>query len=291
MRVLRLLPLLLLLGLVPAVVPSRATPAPVPTLVGIRAAHHDGFDRVVFDFKGPVPARRQVRYVDQLLGSGSGLPVRIAGRAILQVRFQPTNAHDAQGHRTAPARLAFALPNVMTVVQSGDFEAETTYGIGLAKRARFQVHALRNPSRVVVDVGARFRTVNRKVFFFNRPRFVANQQPFFSPRLRPVPATTPAVGVMDRLFAGPLRSERADGLRLLLSDATGFSHLDISKRIARVRLVGGCNSHGSTVTVAGEIMPTLRQLASVRWVKILDPAGTTQRPAGRTDSVPACLEP
>jgi hypothetical protein len=45
------------------------------------------------------------------------------------------------------------------------------------------------------------------------------------------------------------------------------------------------------VTVAGEIMPTLRQFASVDYVKIYDPAGTTEQPIGRSDSVPACLEP
>jgi hypothetical protein len=45
------------------------------------------------------------------------------------------------------------------------------------------------------------------------------------------------------------------------------------------------------VTVAGEIMPTLRQLAGVAWVKIYDPAGRTEHPRGHTDSIPTCLEP
>ena len=96
---------------------------------------------------------------------------------------------------------------------------------------------------------------------------------------------------MDRLFAGPVAGERADGLRLLRSHATGFADLAIADGVARVRLTGGCNSDGSTVTVAGEIMPTLRQFASVDWVKILDPAGGTESPTGHTDSIPACLEP
>jgi hypothetical protein len=45
------------------------------------------------------------------------------------------------------------------------------------------------------------------------------------------------------------------------------------------------------VTIADEITPTLRQLAAVRWVKIYDPAGHTERPTGHSDSVPICLEP
>jgi hypothetical protein len=45
------------------------------------------------------------------------------------------------------------------------------------------------------------------------------------------------------------------------------------------------------VTIAGEIMPTLRNLASVAWVKIYGPSGHTEHPLGQRDSLPACLEP
>jgi hypothetical protein len=258
--------------------------------VAVRASHHPGFDRIVYQFEGGLPASHQVRYVDLLLGDGSGLPVRIAGRAILSVRFEPAQAHDAQG-QTVPRRKAFALPNIMTTVRAGDFEAVTTYGVGLAKRTPFHVFTLQDPSRVVIDVRAAFATVDRKVYFFNRDNFVNNVDPFFSPRLRPVRPASPATGVMDRLFAGPLANERADGLRLLRSHATGFADLVIADGVARVRLTGGCSSDGSTVTVAGEIMPTLRQFASVDWVKIFDPAGSTESPTGHTDSIPGCLEP
>lgn len=287
---------LLTLGLAGALVAPAAAPAlahtsTVPTLVGIRAAHHRGFDRVVFDFAGGLPKSRQVSYVSQLVADPSGLPVRIAGRAILQVRFDPATAHTPSGRVTAPDRVAFALPNVMTAVKAGDFEAVTTYGIGLAKRQPFHVFTLKHPYRVVIDIRAAFRTVLRKVYFFNQPRFLANRPPFFTPVLRPVPPFTPATGVMDRLFAGPLRSESAKGLRLVLSGATGFTALRISHQIARVQLTGGCSSGGSTITIAGEIMPSLRQFATVDFVKIYDPAGKTENPTGRVDSIPECLEP
>lgn len=270
---------------------AAAVPAPViPTLVGIRAAHHPGFDRVVFRFRGGLPSSVRVRYVDRLIADGSGLPVRIAGRAILRVRFEPAQAHDDQGE-TVPGRRAFALPNLMTTVRAGDFEAVTTYGLGLAMRRPFEVFTLTQPNRVVVDVRAGFPTVTRRVFFFNVDNFVDNEDPFFMPVLRPVRAGTPATGVMDRLFAGPLDRERARGLRLLRSHAQDFADLAIQDGIARVRLTGGCDSDGSTVTIAGEIMPTLRQFDTVDWVKIYDPAGTTGTPNGASDSMPECLEP
>ena len=294
MKVLRrLLPLLLATGVVlPLASPTAGAAAPsVPTLVGIRAAHHPTFDRVVFDFTGGLPASRQVAYVSGLVGDASGLPVPVAGRAILRVRFSPANAHDSAGRATAPARVAFALPNVMTVVRSGDFEAVTTYGIGLASRQAVHVFTLTNPSRVVVDIGAAFPTVLRQVWFFNQPRFLANHEPFFTPVLRPVLPLTPATGVMDRIFAGPTATETAAGLRHLASGATGFRALSITGGVARVQLTGGCSSGGSTVTIAGEILPTLRQFASVNWVKVYDPSGQTESPTGLRDSIPTCLEP
>lgn len=286
------LSVLLLVASALAVVAAGAAPAATrtPTLVAIRAGHHPGFDRVVFVFRGGLPSTRDAGYVATLLGDGSGLPVRVAGRAILQVSLSAAQAHDAGGP-TAPARRVFVTPNVITAVQSGDFEGVTTYGIGLAKRTAFHVFTLRHPDRVVVDIRARFATVTRRVYFLNARNVAAGRRPSFSSRLRDVRAAAPAAGVLDRVFAGPVPSERRHGLRLLLSGSTGFSRLRIRNDIARVRLSGGCDSHGSTVTVAGAIRPSLRQFANVRWVKIADPSGATERPTGNTDSIPTCLEP
>ncbi len=298
MKILRLLlPLLsggilLLAGLVgpTAATVDAAAPPTVPTLVDIRAAHHPGFDRIVFEFAGGLPVTHRVQYVDKLIADASGKRVRIAGRAILRVVLNPADAHDSSGP-TMPRRRAFALPNIMTTVRAGDFEAVTTYGVGLAKRTPFRVFTLTDPGRVVIDVRAAFRTVPHRVFLFNEDNFVANDEPFFTPVSRPVPVARPFVGSLDRLFAGPLPSEQADGLRLLRSHARGFTALRIDDGVARVRLTGHCSSGGSTVSIAGEIMPTLREFPTVDWVKIHDPSGHTENPHGHTDSIPECLEP
>lgn len=262
-----------------------------PTLVGIRAAHHPGFDRVVFDFRGGLPSARSVRYVDRLVGDASDLPIPIAGRAILAVRMHNVNAHDDAGHSTAPSQRAVALPNVLSVVRSGDFEAVTSYGIGLAKKQSFSVLTLRNPDRLVIDIKTDFSSVTTRVWLFNEKRYLAATEPYYTPVWRPVLAAAPATGVMDRIFAGPTTSEYAAGLRTLRSGATGFTKLRISSGVARVQQTGGCSSGGSTVTIAGQIMPSLRQFSTVDYVKIYDPSGQTERPSGRSDSIPECLEP
>ena len=292
MRRLRLLSLLALTGglLVPLAIPVSAQTA-TPRLVAIRAAHHPGIDRVVFEFSGGLPRNRTAGYVSQLLGDASGLPVRIAGRAILQVRFSWAEAHDSTGRATAPARVTYALPNVMTVVRAGDFEAVTTYGIGLAARQPYRVFPLSSPPRVVVDIGAAFPTALRRMWLFDQARYLANTAPFFTPVWRPVIPTIPATTLMHRLYAGPTAAEYRNGLRLLLSGSTGFAGPSIVDRVAKVRLLGGCSSGGSTVTIAGSILPTLNQFPTIDAVKIYDPQGRTLVPAGRVDSVPECLEP
>ena len=272
---------------------ERGSTAPVtPVLVGVRAAHRDGVDRVVFEFRGGLPATRQVRYVDRLFADGSGRRVRVAGQAILRVRFERAQAHTDDGSPTAaPRRSAYALPNVMTAVRAGDFEAVTTYGLGLARRTPVRVTTLQAPPRVVVEVGAGFATVQRKVWFLDRDRFVDNQEPYFVAVRRPVGPGAPAAGLMDRLFAGLLPAERDRGLRLLRSGATGYDDLTVAGGVADLRLTGHCRSGGATVSIAGEVLPTLKQLATVDRVVLRDAAGSTLDPDGPGDSTPACLEP
>ena len=109
-----------------AVAPVRLT-----RLVDIRAVHRAGVDRVVFEFDRGLPRPRTARYVTSLTRGQSGLPLRVAGRALLQLTMRNADGHDSHGP-LVPARTAYSLPNVMTVVRSEDFEGFLTFGIGLA---------------------------------------------------------------------------------------------------------------------------------------------------------------
>jgi Fe-S cluster biogenesis protein NfuA len=90
----------------------------------------------------------------------------------------------------------------------------------------------------------------------------------------------------------PLRDHGGDDVsRSAAGRAALGAVLSIASDIARVQLKGGCSSGGSTVTVAGEIMRTLKQFPTVRWVKIYDPQGNTDPPTGRGTPILECLEP
>jgi hypothetical protein len=264
--------------------PHRATQPTAPVLVDIRAGTHPGYDRVVFEFRGGLPAERSLRYVDQLITDPQGIPLWIAGGAILSLRLFPAQAHTATGAPTTSGRIGFATPNVIQVARSGDFEAVLGHGIGVARKSRARMFTLTGPSRVVIDIDTTFSTVPVKVYFVDRNGRVAAVQ-------RPVIPPAVGNGALQRLFGGPTVAERAGGLTMVRSGATGATISSISDGVARVRLAGGCDSGGSTITIASEIMPTLKQFPTVRWVKIYDPAGRTERPTGRSDSIPLCLEP
>lgn len=270
-----------------------ATPSQGPTtLVAIRAAHHPDYDRVVFEFAGALPAERSVGYVPQVIQDPTGQPVPLVGDAFLRVRMSSAQGHDDAGNVTYGAvRRTLALPDVIQVANAGDFEGVLSFGIGLARREAVNLFTLTNPSRVVVDISTPFRTVDVRVFLFDLNRFEAATPPYTTAVTRPVIPPATARGALQRLFAGPTEPELNQRLRFVSSGATGFTGLSIVNSVARVQLTGSCASNGSTVTIADQIMPTLKQFPSVRWVKIYDPAGNTERPDGDVDSIPTCLEP
>jgi hypothetical protein len=121
-------------------------------LVGLRAGRHPGFDRVVFQLDGPIPAYYSVRYVPVVRLDGSGAPLRLRGSAFLEVVVRaPT--HD-QDYRPvlSPTRLRPDFPALREVNAPGSFEGQTTAGIGVAQRVGFRVLELNSPTRIVIDL-------------------------------------------------------------------------------------------------------------------------------------------
>lgn len=122
-------------------------------LTEVRAAAHEGFDRVVFELAGPAPGYR-VEYVDRpVLQCGSGEAVAIAGDAWLAVRLVPAQAHDDRGKATAGERERRpGLRVVREIELTCDFEADVTWVIGVSSPNRYRVLELSDPTRIVVDV-------------------------------------------------------------------------------------------------------------------------------------------
>lgn len=145
-------------GTVPAAAP--ASGAGVALLAAVRLGRHEGFDRVVFEFRrGPAPGYR-VRFVrPPITEDASGLPVAVDGDAFLFVRMEPASGFDLRGEGEqiypGPFRIDGDRANlevVEEVVRTGDFEAVLGWVAGLEERAPFRAFALTGPPRIVVDV-------------------------------------------------------------------------------------------------------------------------------------------
>jgi len=195
-----------------------ATVPAVSTLTQIRAAHQSGYDRLVFQFSGVLLAHYSVRYVPQVIGDASGLPVNVVGSARLLARFTPAAGHDVRGHVTyGAAQRTYPLPGIIQVVNAGDFENVLSFGVGVARAEPFHVYTLTRPSRVVVEIRTPYLTTGARDYFLNTHRFATGRTPAAEAVYRPVIWSSPAFGVMQRLFAGPTQAELARGLRFVSS--------------------------------------------------------------------------
>lgn len=124
------------------------------TLLAVRTARQDGFDRIVFEFDTQVPQWR-VDYVDSPQHEcGSGEEVRLEGDAWLQVDFEATNAHTEDGRATGAPRHVADPPgaNLRELHRTCDFEAQVQYVIGVGSPNRYRAFQLSGPARLVVDV-------------------------------------------------------------------------------------------------------------------------------------------
>ncbi len=122
-------------------------------LTGVRTGRHDGFDRIVFEFRGELPGYH-VEYIDKPVRScGSGEVVPLAGEAWLQVRFEPANAHTDEGKPTLDFReLEPKLPIVLELKSTCDFEAQVEWVAGVSSPNKYRVLELKSPTRLVVDI-------------------------------------------------------------------------------------------------------------------------------------------
>jgi hypothetical protein len=138
-------------GTAPVTVTHGGTTTPLVT--AIRSARQPGYDRLVIQFAGRMPAY-DIRYVPHLYQDGSGKLVSLAGAKDLRIRLDGTAAHTSSGHTslTTVAHRTPLLPALREWALIGDFEGVVTVGAGISETLAFRVSELSSPNRLVIDI-------------------------------------------------------------------------------------------------------------------------------------------
>ena len=125
---------------------------PVPDITAIRTGTHPecGYDRIVFNIRGPVPGY-DIRYVPKGAAAASGAVRAFPGRWYLLITIHPAQGDSGSGASTIGRLSAVTgYPVLRGYAVTGDFEGVLSVAIGLAKPAAFRVGQL--PGRLYVDV-------------------------------------------------------------------------------------------------------------------------------------------
>jgi hypothetical protein len=124
----------------------------------VRAAEQNGFDRVVFEFAGPIP-NYSIKYLSSRTftsgDSDTAAPIKIAGGAFIHVNFNLIPSDDKQVAFASKQFLPkgpLRLPALQEMEDAGLWEGDYSFLLGVESRTPFRVSELSNPARLAIDL-------------------------------------------------------------------------------------------------------------------------------------------
>lgn len=123
-------------------------------ITDVRVGTHDGYDRVVFEFGNGIPEFRLEEATPPLLQDPSGLEMDVEGNAFLRLVMHGGTALSPDGVETytGPTNFTPEFPSLAELASAGDFEAVSSWYIGLSETSCVRVLTLAGPSRLVIDI-------------------------------------------------------------------------------------------------------------------------------------------
>jgi hypothetical protein len=123
-------------------------------ITDVRVGTHDGYDRVVFEFAAGIPDAVIEGVLPPFYADPSGLELPVAGTAFLRVTMHGASKVSPEGSVTYNGSTRFepGFDRLVQLIESGDFEAVSTWYLGLDGAGCYRVLTLPDPSRLVIDV-------------------------------------------------------------------------------------------------------------------------------------------
>lgn len=129
---------------------------PRANIVDVRIGTHETYDRVVFEFTDGLPEAFVETAEPPFSEDGSGFPVEVQGSSFLRVMMRGGTKQMDDGSSSYPGPTEFQpdFPSLVHLVEGGDFEAQSTWYLGLSADSCVRVLTLTEdgPPRLVIDV-------------------------------------------------------------------------------------------------------------------------------------------
>lgn len=123
-------------------------------IVDVRVGSHDGYDRVVFEFNDGTPEIALERATPPFVQDGSGFPVEVEGESFLRLIMRGGTKQMEDGSSSYDGSRDFdpGFPALVDLIEGGDFEAQSTWYLGLAAESCVRVSLLEGEPRLVIDI-------------------------------------------------------------------------------------------------------------------------------------------
>lgn len=123
-------------------------------ITDVRVATHAGYDRLVFEFASGIPDVKIEGVLPPMYADPSGLPIDVAGSAFLQLTLHGGTKVTPSGGITyaGPTNFEPGFDRLLQLIEGGDFEAVSTWYLGLDGGSCIRVLTLSAPSRLVIDI-------------------------------------------------------------------------------------------------------------------------------------------
>lgn len=123
-------------------------------ITDVRVGTHAGYDRVVFEFASGLPQTVIEAVLPPFYADPSGLPIDVTGTAFLRVVMTGGTKVSPAGGTTyaGPTHFEPDFDQLAQLIEGGDFEAVSTWYVGLGTKSCVRVFTLAGPARLVVDI-------------------------------------------------------------------------------------------------------------------------------------------
>lgn len=125
-------------------------------ITDVRVGTHADYDRVVFEFANGLPEFTLDRATPPFSHDASGMPVEVEGSSFLRLTMRggTKQTEDNTSSYDGPIEFHPGFSTLIDLVEGGDFEAQSTWYLGLASEACVRVIRLTDDGapRLVIDV-------------------------------------------------------------------------------------------------------------------------------------------